>query len=129
MERNGSPSHDLILSDIIRLVNRRDGTQPETTNGRLFPTYRRSSDDARTLNKYCAEPMNEHVDDWIRLAWPDQLRSMRAAVASQIAVAPETPEPREAARLTRPMRWLLERCAGERDQPGRSACRNGSASV
>lgn len=55
--------------------------------------------------------MNEYVDAWIRLAWPDQLRSMRATVASQIAVAPEAPEPAEVERLARPLRWLLERCA------------------
>ena len=55
--------------------------------------------------------MNGYVDAWIRLAWPDQLRSMRAAVASQIAAAPEAPESGEVRRLTRPMRWLLERCA------------------
>lgn len=53
----------------------------------------------------------QRVDAWIRFAWPVELRRMRAATAGEIVVPPAVPGADEIEQATRPLRWLVERCA------------------
>lgn len=51
------------------------------------------------------------LDAWVRLAWPIELRRLRAAVGDLVLPRPAPPRLAEMEQATRPLRWLLECCA------------------